>query len=133
MEDNEENEKKIFKSVQEECEYYKLKYRQLKKKYLNLKDSQIKLIEENKKLLKEKKNDENMLVKSKTINYNFKDIIEGKIATIFDENDNMEEEEVEDDLLLNNNFISVRYQITNRNDFSILSKVNTLFEENKQP
>ena len=124
MEDNEENEKKIFKSVQEECEYYKLKYRQLKKKYLNLKDSQIKLIEENKKLLKEKKNDENMLVKSKTINYNFKDIIEGKIAKIFDENDNMEEEEVEDDLLLNNNFISVRYQITNRNDFSILSKVN---------
>ena len=121
---SEEYEKKIFKSIQEECEYYKLKYGIFKKKYFDLKHSQIKLIEENKKLLKEKKNNEYMLDKSKSISYNFKDIIEGKLANILDENDNIEEEEVEDDLLLNNNLISVRYQITNTNDFSILSKVN---------
>ena len=124
MEDfNEENEKKKFKSIQEECEYYKLKYGQFKKKFFDLKNKQIKLIEENKLLLKEKKNNENMYVKSNSINYNFKDIIEGKLANILNENSNIDEEEIEDGLLLNNNLFSVIYQITNTN-FSILSKVN---------
>ena len=125
MEDfKEKNERKIFKSIQEECEYYKLKYFQIKKKYFDLKNSQIKLKEENKKLLKEKKNNENILVKSNTISNNFKDIIEGNLAKILDENDNIDEEEVEDDLLLNNNFISFRCQINKNDNFSILSKVN---------